>query len=347
MNFVKYELDKKKIFLVDMSRERTRPFSELAQKALHTFLDQGKRILLINNRSWWSAWMMCHDCGHIPQCDHCDISIAWHKDMHWSFFGICHICKTQYEAKTLCSSCHTENVSLYGMGNQQLQNKLEAEFGVKSLLVESSVANSAKKISQLDHHLSTQNPQVLVWTSLLGNSCEIWRPDLIIVISADSLLHSPHYSASWNNFCFLDWLISWYECEHVILQSYDVEDTSIISACWHDLTGMKKRELKRRQDLNYPPFTEMCLLLYKHEIEENLFWTTHKLYQELLYLRDKYEMNDLEIYATPPLVYKIYGKYRYHIVLKWGGLRNFMEAAYSKLRIAQRGFKIDREPQSL
>lgn len=48
------------------------------------------------------------------------------------------------------------------MGNQQLQNKLEAEFGVKSLLVESSVANSAKKISQLDHHLSTQNPQVLV-----------------------------------------------------------------------------------------------------------------------------------------------------------------------------------------
>lgn len=51
MNFVKYELDKKKIFLVDMSRERTRPFSELAQKALHTFLDQGKRILLINNRS--------------------------------------------------------------------------------------------------------------------------------------------------------------------------------------------------------------------------------------------------------------------------------------------------------
>jgi len=60
----------------------------------------------------------------------------------------------------------------------------------------------------------------------------------------------------------------------------------------------------------------MCVLLYKHEVEKSVYTTVHKLYQELLYLREQYEMEDLEIYATPPSVYKMYGKYRYHIILK-------------------------------
>jgi hypothetical protein len=56
--------------------------------------------------------------------------------------------------------------------------------------------------------------------------------------------------------------------------------------------------------------------LYKNEIEERLFNKVDKLYKELLYLKEKYMMNDLEIYSTPPLIYKIFGKYRYNIILK-------------------------------
>ena len=79
---------------------------------------------------------------------------------------------------------------------------------------------------------------------------------------------------------------------------------------------MQTEELTQRQEMQYPPVTQMCVLLYKHEIEGRLYTSTHKLYQELLYLRDQYEMTDLEIYATPPMIYKMYGKYRYHIILK-------------------------------
>jgi len=79
---------------------------------------------------------------------------------------------------------------------------------------------------------------------------------------------------------------------------------------------MQSEELAQRQEMQYPPVTQMCVLLYKHEIEGRLYTSTHKLYQELLYLRDQYEMTDLEIYATPPMIYKMYGKYRYHIILK-------------------------------
>ena len=87
--------------------------------------------------------------------------------------------------------------------------------------------------------------------------------------------------------------------------------------------------------------------MYKNEIEERLFNKVDKLYKELLYLKEKYMMNDLEIYSTPPLIYKIFWKYRYNIILKEKELRNFMDIVYTKLKLNQNWFKIDRQAESL
>lgn len=97
----------------------------------------------------------------------------------------------------------------------------------------------------------------------------------------------------------------------------------------------------------YPPYTQLCVIMYKHEVEERLYTTVNKLYQELLFLKVSYQQENLEIYSTPPLIYKAFGKFRYHIVLKGEDLRNFMEIAYSKLKMRSRGFKVDWEPQNL
>lgn len=66
----------------------------------------------------------------------------------------------------------------------------------------------------------------------------------------------------------------------------------------------------------YPPCGTLCVLRYKHEIQERVHTQVDTVYKELLFLQQKYDMHDIQIYTTPPLVYKIYGKYRYHIILK-------------------------------
>lgn len=109
----------------------------------------------------------------------------------------------------------------------------------------------------------------------------------------------------------------------------------------------------------YPPFGELCVILYKNEIEESLYTKVDTLYKDLLYLKEKYivrpnedakfceslhkvelmppildasisnemqnleisktgrrEIKDIEIYSTPPLIYKMFGKYRYNVILK-------------------------------
>jgi hypothetical protein len=58
-------------------------------------------------------------------------------------------------------------------------------------------------------------------------------------------------------------------------------------------------------------------------------------------------MNELEIYSTPPLIYKMFGKYRYNIILKWKEVRNFMDVVYTKLNQNAKWFKINRDADSI
>ena len=58
-------------------------------------------------------------------------------------------------------------------------------------------------------------------------------------------------------------------------------------------------------------------------------------------------MKDLEIYSTPPLIYKMFGKYRYNIILKWKEVRNFMDVVYTKLNLNAKWFKINWDADSI
>jgi primosomal protein N' len=227
-------------------------------------------------------------------------------------------------------------VKLYGIGNQQLEGMFALGMDISGdqippippgqenfvtsrpvMTIDASIANSPNKIKKLLTNLSGNHaPQVIIATSLLTSPPKVRTPDLIVIVSADMGLHIPHYAASWDNFCFLRNSIQNYPTQHFILQSFNSNHASIHLACKGDEDEMKMITMTKRYEQQYPPFTQMCALMYKHEIEERLHTTANKLYQELMYLRDQYKMKDLEIYATPPMIYRMFGKYRYNIILK-------------------------------
>jgi hypothetical protein len=136
---------------------------------------------------------------------------------------------------------------------------------------------------------------------------------------------------------------------------------------------------KFRQENNYPPFAELCVILYKNDIEETMFTKVDTLHKELLYLKEKYivrpnedtkflesfrkvelmppildasisnemqkletskterrGLTDIEIFSTPPLIYKMFGKYRYNVILKGKQVKEFMDIVYPKLNLAKK-----------
>lgn len=60
-----------------------------------------------------------------------------------------------------------------------------------------------------------------------------------------------------------------------------------MAACKQDPKLFRDEENTYRQEFVYPPYGEMALILYRHEIEETMFTRVNKLYQELLFLQEK------------------------------------------------------------
>lgn len=140
--------------------------------------------------------------------------------------------------------------------------------------------------------------------------------DLIIFLNADLGLNVPDYTSAERNFYFLYEAFAKHPTASFIVQSFNPDQYSIRNACRMNKGKFYEEDNVFRKVNGYPPFGELCVILYKNEIEESLFTKVDTLHKDLLYLKEKYELKDIEIYSTPPLVYKMFGKYRYNIILK-------------------------------
>ncbi|NCQ81329.1 hypothetical protein GW750_00695 [bacterium] len=127
---------------------------------------------------------------------------------------------------------------------------------------------------------------------------------LVIVGSADGGLHTPDYTSADKTFWFIYEPAQKYTCP-LIVQTHNPSHASIRAACALNLDAHTTSDTEYRKKNMYPPFGDFCMLLYKHEIEKSLHTKIDTVHKELLYLVTLYNMN-INVYATPPLVYKMF-----------------------------------------
>lgn len=259
--------------------------------------------------------MLCQKCGHVPKCKNCSVSISYHKLPGGETLGMCHICKTQYPQPRKCPECSSDQIKEYGLGLQKVAEYIQENYNTKPLQIDSDKANSPNKISKLSNEFNAT--QVFLGTSLLNIPPRDVKIDLVIFLQADLGLNIPDYTANENNFHFLYDTFRAYKDATFLVQTFNPDHYSIRKACKMSKEEFWQEEELFRKEHDYPPYGDLCVLLYKNEIEERLFKQVDTMYKELLYLQQKYQLDtELEIYSTPPLIYKVYGKYRYHIILK-------------------------------
>ncbi len=327
-----------------MTKEQNKIFSDIAWKWINKNLKQNKKIAIIVNKKWYSSGIICNECWYIPKCENCDVSIAYHINLQWNFFWLCHICKRHYNPIWQCPNCQSTQINTYWYWIEKIHQTIKKNFWADPFIIESKNTNSYKKASLAKQKM--QNKNIIIWTSILGKTKNI-KFDLVIFLNADLGLNIPDFNSSYRNFLFLYESLQILDSKNFLVQSFATQNHSIRYACEMNIEKFKDIELQYRKDFEYPPFKKVCKILYKNEIEQKLFEKVDTLYKELLFLKEKYDLSDIQIYSTPPMIYKMFWKYRYNIILKWDNLKNFMDIAYSKLKIQQKWFKIDREPENI
>ncbi len=338
------EEQKKSIYLINMTREIDYHFSEMLKVGINKYINQGKKIAILVNKKGYSNGILCRKCGHVPQCKRCSVSISYHKiwttqnkqEKTW----ICHICKSQYNLPSKCDSCWSDEIKEFWLWTQKTAEIIQESFGVKCGIIEQNSANSVNKIDRLLKQI--QNHQIIIWTSLLTTPIKWIQFDLFVFLNADQGLNIPDFAANEHNFWNLYDAFTKHKTTNFLVQTFNPDHRGIRAACKLDKAWFFEQEHKYRKENSYPPFGELAMILYKNKNEKSLFNQVDKLYKELLFFQQKYQLtNDIEIFSTPPLVYKVFGKYRYNIILKWTNVRNFMDIVYTQLELAKRGFKVD------
>lgn len=119
-------------------------------------------------------------------------------------------------------------------------------------------------------------------------------------------LHIPDYTAAERTFQFLYELFSKHHTQNFIIQTFNPEHYAVRAACKMDLKLFYEQDNTYREQFQYPPYTDMCMLLYKHEIEATLFTKIDSLYKEILYCKQVYKYDHIEVFSTPPLIYKMF-----------------------------------------
>lgn len=330
-----------------MTKEIQPYFSQLCEKAITKYIRENRNITIIVNKKGYASGILCQDCGHIPQCKNCSVSISYHQDIHKEIFWLCHICKTQYDMPKTCENCWSQNIKNYGLGIQQVADYIKESYNIEPIIIDTNKTNSSNKIKRIQGNIKGKQWHIILWTSLLSSPIKDIGSDLVIFLNADIGLNIPDYTAAAKNFSLLYETIQNYTRSNIIIQSFQPDHYSIRSACKKDKNLFIQQDTQYRQTHHYPPYADLCVLVYKHEIEERLYTNVDKLHKELLYYKEKYQQNQLEIYTTPPLIYKKFGKYRYNIIIKGKQLKNFVDIIYSRCKLIQRWFKVDRQADSI
>jgi len=341
--YILSEKDNKKIALVDLLTEQSKIFWELTQKTILKYKKKWKKILFITNRKWYTSSSLCEDCGNIPKCKNCDIPIAKYiaKD-NKDFIYMCPICKTNYENFWICMKCKWTNVKEYGIWTYKLKEYIKDLFSIDCKVIENTDINSLNKISKL----SLKNEQFIISTSILSCETNEFKPDIIIFPNADIGLSLPDFNIAEKHFLFLYEFIKKYSSSNFIIQTFNKEHYVYKYLLKLDLNGFWKHELNFRKMFSYPPYSELAVFMYKSEIEDRVYRKISKLESELKYLIEK-ENTNIEIFPTPQLIYKKFGKYHYNIVLKWNNLKSFLDKAVVLLKIKEKWFQIDWLPMNI
>jgi len=332
----------KKIAIVDLLTEKSKLFWDLTIKSIRKYIKLNKKILFVVNRKGYTSSSICEDCGNIPKCEKCDIPI-WKYVVEKHFIFMCPICKKVYEHNNFCKKCSWTNIKEIWIWTYKMQEILKDMFNIDAFVIENTNVNSLNKISKINKEL--QNKQFVISTSIL--SCQAnFVPDLIIFPNADTWLFLPDFNVAEKHFLFLYEFIKKYTTSNFIIQTFNINHYVYESILKLDLNYFWEKELKFRKQFFYPPYSEIAVIMYKTEVEESLYRKISKLESELKYLIEK-ENIEIEIFPTPQLIYKKFGKYHYNIILKWKKIKSFLDKAVTLLKLKNKWFQIDWLPSNL
>lgn len=162
----------------------------LLQAARET-LAQGLQVLLFLNRRGFAPALMCHDCGWVAGCSHCDARLTLHRQPPSLR---CHHCSDRRGLPLTCPQCGSRRLVSEGMGTEQTEMALRTLLpDTRIIRADSDSMTTRHAMTHLAQELEIGQPCVVLGTQLITKGHHFPKVTCVGVIDADGLLFSPDF----------------------------------------------------------------------------------------------------------------------------------------------------------
>ena len=152
----------------------------------HT-IDNGGQVMILRSRRSWAPALQCEECGEIPKCPHCNVSLSFHKYGQEGSMT-CHYCGDKTVFTGRCGKCGGALKSL-GAGTQRIEEEAAAIFpNARIARLDSDTAQSKTFETKTIKDFSKGEIDILIGTQMLSKGFDFSNLHLVAVISADTLL---------------------------------------------------------------------------------------------------------------------------------------------------------------
>ncbi len=240
-----------------------RLFSEPLMEKIKKRLERKEQVILLQNRRGFSALMQCADCGFIPVCPNCDISLTYHSHGHKLQ---CHLCGYKQAAYDYCPNCGSKNMMYKGTGTQRIEEALhQALPDARILRMDRDTTKGRQGHEKILRSFARGEADILLGTQMIAKGLDFGNVTLVGVISADVGLSIPDFRSPERIFQLLTQVggrAGRREKQgEVVVQTYSPTHYAIRYAQTHDYTGFYFEEIKHRKSYRYPPYVRLIQIL--------------------------------------------------------------------------------------
>ena len=310
-----------KFEIVDLN-ETAENFSEKLLDKISQTLKKNEQAILILNRKAFSNLLKCKDCGNIPTCPNCSISLNYYK---YDNQLKCHYCGYETQFNSTCDECGSHKMRQIGAGTEKIEEELAGLFpSARIVRVDSESIKTKQNYEKVYNDFKNHKYDIMLGTQIIAKGLDFSNVTLVGIINADIILNFPDFRASEKTFQLLTQASGragrGEKDGEVIIQSFNGENDVIKKTIESDYEGYYKNEMIIRKMLNYPPFGRIVILVIS-ATEENLAKEkAQTLRKEIVKNIDtvvKLTTNNFISDAFKSPIYKINGRYRYQIFFKF------------------------------
>ena len=311
------------VTVVDMGKEfrsgSRSMFSAELICALEEVHARGEKAVLLLNKRGFASFVLCRECGFVPECPHCAVSLTYH-DREGEL--VCHHCDHREVMPLKCPRCGSPYLRKFGTGTERVEAELRACVPSDMPIVRMDADTTKRKgdHERLLEEFANNDGGILLGTQMIAKGLDFPDVTLVGVINADTTLNLPDFRAGERTYQLIEQVSGRAgraeKPGRVIVQTYWPEHPAIKAAASHNRALFLEKEIPERSELGYPPFSRLANVLAwgKDEVavRQEMTQLTLALHSACERAGESWEI----LGPSHCLLSRLRGVYRWHTLIK-------------------------------